>query len=254
MSEFVQRIRKHVRLPAPLFKLLNRGKPAFECPVCGYQGPFRDMDGFAGLRLHVECPACGTYERHRLQYLVVMDILARLDPPKLRMLHVAPEPFFQKIFSGRFGRYETADLFMKGVDHRVDLQNIQFADATYDFVFASHVLEHIPDDVKAIREIRRILKPGGIAVLPVPVVAYKTIEYPEANPREAGHLRAPGLDYPDKFRPYFSRVEARTSESVPEKYQPFIFEDRSGWPTKDMPRRLPMHGARHVDVVPICYV
>jgi ubiquinone/menaquinone biosynthesis C-methylase UbiE len=134
----------------------------------------------------------------------------------------------------------------------VDLQQLPFEDATYDFIFASHVLEHVPDDRKAIQEIRRILKPGGVAVLPVPIVAEKTIEYPEANPHEAYHMRAPGFDYHEKFKPFFSRVETRTSESLPEKFQPFVYEDRSGWPTREMPLRRPMQGKRHIDIVPIC--
>jgi SAM-dependent methyltransferase len=170
----------------------------------------------------------------------------------MKMLHIAPEPFFRNFFASRFGGYETADLCMKGVDHRVNLQNTPFRDATYDFIFASHVLEHIPDDQKAIREIRRILKPGGIAILPVPVVCEKTIEYPEPNPNEAYHMRAPGFDYFDKYKPYFSRVEMRTSDSLSERFQPFIYEDRSVWPTKECPLRPPMLGARHIDVVPIC--
>jgi SAM-dependent methyltransferase len=235
-----------------LFKSLHRGEPAFECPVCHYQGPFRDLTGFAGRRLHGECPQCGALERHRVQYLVVTEILDGLEVSKMRMLHFAPEPFFRRFFSSRFGRYETADLCMKGVDHHVDLQQLPFPDATYDFVFASHVLEHVPEDTKAIREIRRVMKPGGIAILPVPIIGEKTVEYPEANPQEAYHMRAPGFDYPEKFKPYFSSVETRTSESLPEKYQPFIYEDRSGFPTPEMPLRQPMAGKRHIDIVPIC--
>lgn len=254
MGDLLHRLKNKIRLPAPLFKAVNRAKPPFECPVCHYHGPFRDFNSFAGLRRHVECPRCGTLERHRVQYLVVTEILDRLDTSKMRMLHVAPEPFFRKFFAGRFGRYETADLCMKGVDYHVDLQHAPFPDATYDFIFASHVLEHIPDDQKAIREIRRVLKPGGLAILPVPVICEKTVEYPAANPKEAWHMRAPGLDYFEKFKPHFSRVETRTSDSLPEKFQPYIFEDRSIWPNAAAPLRPPMPGARHIDVVPICYV
>jgi ubiquinone/menaquinone biosynthesis C-methylase UbiE len=143
---------------------------------------------------------------------------------------------------------------MKGVDHHVDLQHLPFADGTYDFVFASHVLEHIPDDEKAISEIRRILKPNGIAILPVPIVAEKTIEYPEPNPHESYHVRAPGMDYFDKYRRHFSRVERFSSDPLPKKYQLFLYEDRSRWPTKESPLRLPMPGEKHGDIVPVCYV
>ena len=254
MSYVIRRIKNKIRLPAAAFKWLNLNKPQFDCPLCNYHGPFRNFDSFAGLRLHVQCPRCGALERHRLQYLVVVDVLTKLDTENKKMLHIAPEPFFRNFFSSRFGTYETADLNMSGVDHRFDLQNAPFQDESYDFVFASHVLEHVADDVKAIREIRRILKPGGIAILPVPLVCEKTIEYPEANPNESYHMRAPGLDYVEKYQPYFSKVETRASDSVPERFQTFIYEDRRVWPTKACPYRPPMQGERHLDLVPICYV
>jgi SAM-dependent methyltransferase len=158
------------------------------------------------------------------------------------------------MFSARFAQYETADLFMSGVDHHVDIRDLPFEDATYDFVFASHVLEHIREDMRAIREIRRVLRPKGIAVLPVPIVCEKTIEYPDANPYEAGHMRAPGVNYFERYKECFERVEVWSSASVPEKWQPFIYEDRTSWPTRECPLRLPMQGYRHQDFVPVCYV
>ena len=149
-------------------------------------------------------------------------VLDNVKSQKLKMLHFAPEEFFRPIFSKRFPKYETADLFMKDVDHHVDILNLPFQDGAYDFVYASHVLEHIGDDGKAINEIRRVLGPNGMAVLPVPIVCANTIEYPEANPHEAGHMRAPGLDYFEKYKKCFARVEVHSSGSFPEKYQLFI--------------------------------
>lgn len=210
------------------------------------------MSSFAGVRKHAKCPKCGALERHRLQYLVLMELFDKMDFSGLKMLHFAPEPFFKSIFLDRFEKYETADLCMKNVDHNVDIQELPFEDQTYDFVFASHVLEHIPDDRKALQEIRRILKPNGIAVLPVPVVCDHTIEYPQANPTEAYHVRAPGLDYFERYEAYFEKVEVQGSDSWPEKHQPFIYEDRSIWPTIACPWRLPMSGEKHADFVPIC--
>lgn len=252
MGELVHRIKSKIKLPAPLFKIVNGAQLQFECPICHYHGPFRGFGAFAGRRDHAECPGCGALERHRVQYLVVQEILPQMEPAKMKMLHFAPEPFFRKMFSERFAQYETADLCMKGVDYHVDLQQLPFKDATYDFIFASHVLEHVPDDHQAIREIRRILKPGGWAILPVPIVAEKTVEYPQANPHEAYHMRAPGLNYHEKFIPHFAKVVTRTSETLPEKFQPYIFEDRSHWPTPEMPLRRAMAGSRHIDIVPIC--
>ncbi|WP_208022073.1 class I SAM-dependent methyltransferase [Pseudomaricurvus hydrocarbonicus] len=171
----------------------------------------------------------------------------------MKILHFAPEPFFQEYFTAKFGKYESADIFMKGVDHKVDIQNLPFDDNSYDFIFASHVLEHIPDDDKAISEINRVLKPNGIAFLPVPIVVEKTIEYPEPNPQESYHVRAPGLDYFDRYNQHFKKTEIFESGSLPEKYQLFIFEDRSQRPTKENPLLPAITGEKHIDVIPVCY-
>jgi ubiquinone/menaquinone biosynthesis C-methylase UbiE len=180
-------------------------------------------------------------------------VLKGMNANRIKMLHFAPEKFFRDLFARQFVQYETADLNMEGVDHNVDLQTLPFGDATYDVVFASHVLEHIPDDLKAISEIRRILKPNGIAVLPVPLVGEKTIEYPAPNPNESGHVRAPGFDYFERYERYFARIEKFRSDSLPSAYQLFVYEDRSRWPTEECPLRRPMEGERHIDVVPVCY-
>lgn len=241
------------RVPAPIFKALHSGQEQFQCPICNYNGPFADIHSFAGPRRHAMCPSCKGLERHRIQYLSLTHVFARLDTKRLKMIHFAPEPFLGRIFSERFGQYETADLFMKGVKHKVDICALPFSDASYDFAFASHILEHITEDRKAVNEIRRILRPHGIAVLPVPIVCAKTVEYPGPNPQEAGHVRAPGVDYFDKYREQFGTVEVYSSESFPQKFQPFVYEDRSCWPTPECPMRLPMQGERHSDYVPVCY-
>ena len=242
------------RIIFTIFKLRNNEKEKFECPVCGYSGPFMDVEPSTGLRKHAKCPNCDALERQRIQFIVVNKVLSDMNTTNLKMLHFAPEPFFRQYFSKQFGQYESADISMKGVDHNVDLQQLPFDDESYDFVFASHVLEHIPDDEKAISEIRRILKPNGIAILPVPIVSEKTIEYPEPNPYEAYHVRAPGIDYFQRYERHFSRVEMFSSDSLPEKYQLFVFENRSQWPTKECPLRPSMQGEKHIDIVPVCYV
>ena len=242
------------RISFPIFSLRNKNKEKFTCPVCGYSGPFKDVNPPTGLRKHAKCPKCNALERHRIQYLVVNNVLNGTNSSALKMLHFAPEPFFREFFSKRFGQYETADLNMHGVDHNVDLQELPFEDQTYDFVFASHVLEHIPNDEKAISEIRRILKPNGIAILPVPLVAEKTIEYSEPNPNETYHVRAPGFDYFDRYDRYFSKVDKISSDALPSRYQLFVYENRSQWPTKECPLRPSMQGEKHIDIVPVCYV
>jgi SAM-dependent methyltransferase len=240
-------------LRSAAFKALHFYRDWFRCPVCGYHGPFRDVAPATGRRRHAQCAGCGALERHRLQVLVARKVLEGRPTRAQRMLHVAPEALFTELFRSRFGAYETADLAMPGVDHRVDLQALPFADASYDVVYASHVLEHVPDDRRAIAEIRRVLRPGGIAVLPVPLVSPATVEYPAPNPHETQHVRAPGPDYFARFVPPFARVDLYASGDFPAEHQLWVYEDRSGYPSERSPWRVPMAGARHADVVPVCH-
>ena len=242
------------RINLLIFKFRNTRKEKFECPVCSYSGPFMDVVTHEGPRKHAKCPNCTASERHRIQFVVLHEVLRDRKTAHLKMLHFAPEPFFRKFFSQRFEQYETADLKLKGVDHIVDLQHLPFGDKTYDFVFASHVLEHIPDDQKAISEIRRILKPNGIAILPVPIYSEKTIEYPEPNPHEFFHVRAPGMDYFDRYERHFSKVERFSSGSLPKKYQLFVYEDHSHLSPKEHPWLTSVQGDKFSDCVPVCYV
>jgi len=157
------------------------------------------------------------------------------------------------MFASLFGQYETADIDMKDVDHAVDLQALPFSSGAYDVVYASHVLEHVPNDSKAIAEIRRILAPNGFAILPVPIVNPFTVEYPGPNPRESMHIRAPGLDYFDRFLPHFARIDLFRSNAFPPQYQLFAYEDRTRYPTEESPLRAAMGDERHIDVVPVCW-
>lgn len=252
MKYLVHQLRENARLIK--FKVRNWRKQKFSCPICGYQGPFQDIEPDTGLRKHACCPSCDALERHRIQFLVLENILSNYDASKKKILHFAPEPFFTKFLKSKFDVYESADLIMKDVDYNVDLQELPFSNGSYDFVFASHVLEHIPNDKKALQEIQRILKPEGIAILPVPLIGEQTIEYPEPNPHEAYHVRAPGFDYFDRYKPYFTKIEKYSSEKLPEKYQLFIYEDRSLFPSKECPLRAAMKGEKHTDIVPVCYV
>lgn len=245
-------IRSKVKLQ--LFLIKNLKEQKFRCPVCNFYGPFASLNPPSGFRKHAKCPRCGALERHRIQYIVINNLLKDRNIARLRMLHFAPEPFFRRIFQEKFDQYETADLYRDDVDHKADLRCLPFENESYDLIFASHVLEHILEDKKAILEIRRILRPNGIAILPVPLVSEKTIEYMEPNPAEDYHVRAPGQDYFEKYDEIFSRVETFCSEFFPVEYQLYIYEDRSKWPTEECPLRSPMSGEKHSDVVPVCYV
>lgn len=247
LFEYWDRLKRSVH--AADYRRKNPGQPVFECPGCGYVGPFEESGSEAGQREHAQCPRCGILERHRLQLLVLKDVLQDRDCLRMKSLHFAPEAMLRDLLARRFGLYLTADLSRDGVDLRADLLDLPFADRTYDFIFASHVLEHIPDDHRAISEICRVLKPGGVAILPVPVVVDKTVEYAEPNPNESFHVRAPGLDYFNRYKPFFSRVELYSSDDLDKKYQLYIHERRCGGSAGN---RQALDD-RHPDFVPVCY-
>lgn len=248
------RIVRSTPLGLAWFKLSHRGDRYFNCPVCQYNGPFVTLQAVYGERLHAECPQCGALERHRLLSLVLDGVEKIYSLKDKTVLHFAPEPFFQRRFKAFTSDYTTSDLVMRNVDMRVDLANMPFATASQDFVFASYILQYVPDDMQALREIHRVLRPGGIAILPVTIVAAKTIEYPEPNMHESGgHIRAPGFDYYDRFKQVFNRVDLHASSDFPEKYQTYVYEDRTHWPTPEMPLRQAMAGVRHVEIIPVLW-
>lgn len=226
----------------------------FLCPSCGFSGRFAAAYAATGRRPYAICPSCGARERHRLQSLVLDLLLQRYDFSKLRVLHMAPELLIEKRFKAAGAEYVSADIDPVGVDLQIDLTCIDQPDDSYDVVYASHVLEHIRDDTAALREIVRILRPGGFAVLPVPLVGLVTIEYPEPVLSEELHVRGPAPDYYDRYQLFFDRVERYSSQEFDEKYQTWVYEDRSKYPTVWCPYRRPTLGARHLDIVPIAYV
>jgi SAM-dependent methyltransferase len=189
--------------------LVYRGNKLF-CPVCG-RSSSRFMPFGNPPRPNAECVWCGAKERHRFVWLFWLsggtDLFARI--PDRKFLHVAPEIFFERKLRDLIGGgYVTADFSASYADIRMDIQDIQFGDDTFDIIYCSHVLEHVEDDRKAISEFYRILKPGGWAVLMVPDYLEKTIEDPTiTDPRErlrlfrqTDHVRLYGPDFVERLR------------------------------------------------------
>jgi SAM-dependent methyltransferase len=223
------------------------------CPICGYRGQFDCDPTDLWLLLDTRCPRCGGRERHRLQYLVLEELKKQVDLSSMAALHVAPEACMSALLKASCASYATADLNMPSADFRVDLTRLPFADASYDLVYASHVLEHIPNDRAAVAEIRRILRPRGIAVLPVPILGETTIEYSE--PKEWEHVRAPGTDYFDRYRQVFSAIQVFTSEDFPPVHQTFVrFKGTipEWWPPRPSFMQESTRGYRLTDFVPVC--
>jgi SAM-dependent methyltransferase len=187
-----------------------------ECPVCGRT--FRKFlpYGYNKIREGVLCPRCFSLERHRLLWLFLKNRTDFFSSP-LKVLHVAPEQcFFKRFREMKNLWYITADLESPLADVKLDVQSMPFNNDTFDVVICNHVLEHVEDDGKAIAEIRRILKPGGYAIMQVPFNSSMEKTYEdtsitdplerEKHFRQKDHLRLYGKDYPERVAKYGLRI------------------------------------------------
>jgi SAM-dependent methyltransferase len=193
-----------------------------DCPFCGTRDaeflPFgldapvlrqRHVIG-GGYRPHAMCPVptCASLDRERLVYLFLMqriDLLAG----NARVLHVAPEGNLSAALSNR-PCYVAADLIAYEGLVQMDITDIHWPDASFDVVVCNHVLEHVVADRTAIREIHRVLEPGGIAILQVPIsrsalTTHEDLSVTEPAERlrlfgQSDHVRLYGQDYPDRLR------------------------------------------------------
>jgi len=178
------------------------------CTLCN--GRFRTFLP-AGIkpRPNALCPACGSLERHRLLWLYLQN-QTNLFSKNLKVLHFAPEVVLQKLLGSLSNLdYVSADLDSPLAKVRMDITRIPFEDGAVDVILCCHVLEHVSEDKKAMRELFRILKPGGWAIIQSPVDLNRENTYedtrivlPEERERLFGqkdHLRVYGRDYKDRL-------------------------------------------------------
>lgn len=191
------------RLPPSLRSALFRGE-RHECPLCGAH-----LSRF--LVLHRPffrwCPVCHSLQRHRVSWLFIRQHILSVHPIR-RMLHIAPEEALRLAFQRLPDiEYVSMDLYAADVLVRADVGWLPFASHTFDFIYCSHVLEHIPDDRAAMRELQRVLRPGGVALVLVPVWDKPTFEDPVVtDPVERerlfgqfDHVRWYGFDIVDRL-------------------------------------------------------
>jgi SAM-dependent methyltransferase len=180
-----------------------------ECPVCGRH--FRKFLPYGRIirRENALCPSCLSLERHRLIWLYLKNETDFFSA-KLKVLHVAPEYCFIKRFRALENlEYITADLESPLADVKMDIMEIPFDDDTFDMIICNHTLEHVDDDRRAMRELYRVLKPGGRGILNSPINGKRTVTYedpaitaPAEREKHFGqrdHLREYGLDYADRL-------------------------------------------------------
>jgi SAM-dependent methyltransferase len=120
-----------------------------------------------------QCPYCGASDRDRLYALYIGDRWSAVPPAAgFALLDIAPAAALSAHIRHKYTiRYRTADLFQPDVDDRVDITSMDcYANDTFDAFICSHVLEHVPDDRTAMKELLRVLKPGGWGIVMVPIV------------------------------------------------------------------------------------
>ena len=200
----------------PFLALYLRGKK-YEDPIDGKT--FRKFlpYGYGSPRANVLSPSTLSLERHRLLWLYLTRETDFFSKP-LKVLHVAPEQAFYKRFKNQKNlTYITTDLYSPLADVKADLCALPFEDDSFDVIFCNHVLEHIPDDTQAMRELYRVMKKGGWGIFQVPQDINRahtfeddTITDPAERTRIFGqydHVRVYGLDYFDRLRQVEFEVE-----------------------------------------------
>ncbi|MCF6246339.1 MAG: methyltransferase domain-containing protein [Desulfobacula sp.] len=180
-----------------------------ECPVCGkhYRKflPYGVQGGDNRL-----CPSCLSLERHRLIWLYLKKKTGFFTD-KLSVLHIAPEqPFIKRFEKMPNLEYITADLESPIAKVKMDIKDMPFEDNSFDVLLCNHVLEHIDDELKATKEIYRVLKPGAWAILQVPLDSslertYEDLSITDPKEREKhfgqyDHVRLYGRDYPERLQ------------------------------------------------------
>ena len=199
----------------PVVGLLYLGKGK-QCPLCGCQRRKFLPYGYVTPRENALCPNCLSLERHRLLWLWLVreSDIGRGAMALPKMLHIAPEVAlmrkFKKMYASTPDRYVTADLESPLADMHFDVQQIPLEAESFDAIICNHIMEHVEDDGKALRELYRILRRGGWGVIlsPVDLEREKTFEDdtitdPAERTRIFGqydHRRIYGRDYAARLR------------------------------------------------------
>ncbi|MDY0003317.1 MAG: class I SAM-dependent methyltransferase [Polyangia bacterium] len=184
------------------------------CPVC--KNPIRVYLPYGEqLRRGAQCPVCGSLERHRALWMYFERNPHLFDVKPMRLLHFAPEG----VFWNKFSADESIDYYpvdinpnVKGIRDVVDITKIPYGDGYFSMIICNHVLEHIPDEKKALAELSRVLHPDGVAYLNVPI--FKSLEVTLEDPRyNTPELRSKFYGQKDHVRKYGKDFASRLGAS-----------------------------------------
>lgn len=217
-----------IRLSYPFKKvapLLFKGNKV-ECPVCERSfSKFLSYGSDVAHRENVLCPYDLTLERHRLMWLYLKDHTDFFTKKDLKVLHMAPEQCFHTLFKKQDNLdYITADLVSPIADLHFDLHKIPLEDNRFEVIFCNHVMEHVDDPIQCMKELHRVMKPGGWGIMQVPQDWTRNETYEDASitsPEERekhfwqkDHVRLFGKDYPQWLEKSGFRVEVFDKENL----------------------------------------
>lgn len=218
---------------SPLLALWMRGTKHVD-PIDGKKFKSFLPYGYENPRENVLAPATLSLERHRLLWLYLKNE-TDFFTANHKVLHFAPEQAFYKRFRKLKNLYyTTTDLNSPLADVQADICQLPFEDDSYDVIFCNHVLEHIPDDTKAMQELYRVLKPGGWGIFQIPQDLKRATTFEDdsiTDKKERAkifgqydHVRIYGRDYFDKLRSIGFKVDeidytALLSPEEVEKYR-----------------------------------
>lgn len=187
-----------------------------QCPICRYRGFFLSF-GHQN-RPEAQCPQCGSLERHRLLCLAITQNGRSMLTGK-DVLHFSPERCIRDLAHQTANRYLTADLSTCGqqydvsdkLDLALDIAEMGLSDCAVDIVICNHVLDQVLDDRAALRELFRVLRPQGAAIISVPIVEgwQHTFEDPNIQSPED---RLKYFGFEDRVRCYGRDFCARLQE------------------------------------------
>ena len=221
IKNFIKKIGRKVKKQ---LKLIKHKGSKFTCPFCNYSSKDLALLGLdfpvirekniigAGVRQAL-CHKCGSTDRERLVYVYLKNRLQVFTDKNKEILHIAPEwNLSKKICEFGFESYICGDLQPENYPNyvqKISILEIPYSENTFDLIICNHVLEHIPNDLDAMKELYRVLKVGGQAILQVPISKNSTITFEDfsiTDPTErekvfgqSDHVRIYGQDYADRL-------------------------------------------------------
>ncbi len=226
-------------------KLAIHSGKKYHCPLCAYRSKdlyaigldvpvLKEFNVIGAGRRNAGCYRCNSTDRERLVFTYLKFEFKLFENRNIKILHLAPEANISSLLNEKeFQNYHCGDLYTEGYQYPKYVQNmnvldIPFGNNYFDLIICNHLLEHVPDDIAAMKEIYRTLNENGKGILQVPISmsSNTTIEdFSITDPKERefafgqfDHVRIYGMDYFEKLNSVGFKIDRL---NLSEKYPKF---------------------------------